>query len=126
MRDEILDEGRLTGGGGIGTPDQLRSHLRGFSEVGVDQVVFIQQGGNNKHEDICDSLRLFASDVMPEFKENEEQREREKMEELAPYIEQALARKPRMKELSDGEIPEFPAYGFAIAEQEAEVVPGGD
>ena len=126
VRDEILDEGRLTGGGGIGTPEQLRSHLRAFSEVGVDQVVFIQQGGNNKHEDICDSLRLFASDVMPEFKENEEQREREKMEELAPYIEQALARKPRMKELSDGEIPEFPAYGFAIAEQEAEVVPGGD
>ena len=126
VRDEILDEGRLTGGGGIGTPDQLRSHLRGFSEVGVDQVVFIQQGGNNKHEDICDSLRLFASDVMPEFKENEEQREREKMEELAPYIEQALARKQRMKELADDEIPEFPAYGFAIAEQEAEVVSGGD
>ena len=126
VRDEILDEGRLTGGGGIGTPEQLRSHLRAFSEVGVDQVVFIQQGGNNKHEDICDSLRLFASDVMPEFKENEEQREREKMEELAPYIEQALARKQRMKELADDEIPEFPAYGFAIAEQEAEVVPGGD
>jgi alkanesulfonate monooxygenase SsuD/methylene tetrahydromethanopterin reductase-like flavin-dependent oxidoreductase (luciferase family) len=126
VRDQILDEGRLTGGGGIGTPDQLRDHLRSFNEVGVDQVVFIQQGGNNQHEDICASLELFASDVMPEFKEREEERERQKMDDLAPYIEQAMARKERMTALADDEIPEFPAYGFSIAEQEAEVVPTGD
>ena len=56
------------GEGGIGTPDELREHLRIFSECGVDQSVFIQQAGNNRHDHICDSLEIFARDVMPEFK----------------------------------------------------------
>ena len=34
---------------GIGTPEQLRTHLRHFEESGVDQTVFIQQGGRNRH-----------------------------------------------------------------------------
>ncbi len=63
---------------GIGTPEELSNHLRKFEEAGVDQVTFIQQGGRNKHEHICEALELFASDVMPEFKENEENREKEK------------------------------------------------
>ena len=106
------------GGGtdGIGTPDQLRTHLRKFSDAGVDQTVFIQQGGKNKHEDICDSLNLFASDVMPEFKAEQEAREKRKRDELAPYIEKAFARKQWMKELTDDEIPSYPAYGAMIAE----------
>ncbi|GAB4330524.1 MAG: LLM class flavin-dependent oxidoreductase [Dehalococcoidia bacterium] len=102
--------------GGIGTPAQISEHLRGFAATGVDQVVFIQQGGKNQHEHIWESLELFAEKVMPEFKEHEEQRERTKMAELAPYIEQAFERKERMKELSDDEIPVFEAYGFQIAE----------
>ena len=132
-RDEMDTESRLGGGGGIGTPDQLRKHLREFTEVGVDQLVFIQQGGNNRHEDICASLELFASDVMPEFKEHEEERERAKAEELAPYIEQAMARKQRMQEMKDEDIPQYPAYGFDIAEEgkeaaipEAATAPSGD
>jgi alkanesulfonate monooxygenase SsuD/methylene tetrahydromethanopterin reductase-like flavin-dependent oxidoreductase (luciferase family) len=32
-------------GNGIGTPEDLRRHLRAFEEAGVDQVAFIQQGG---------------------------------------------------------------------------------
>ena len=39
--------------------------------MGVDQVVFIQQAGRNRHEDICESLELFASRIMPEFKERD-------------------------------------------------------
>src|SRR5690606_15249838 len=71
MGDEALDF--LGGGGdGIGTPDQLRAHLRKFVDAGVDQTVFIQQGGKNKHEHICDSLNLFAEKVMPDFKAEEE------------------------------------------------------
>jgi alkanesulfonate monooxygenase SsuD/methylene tetrahydromethanopterin reductase-like flavin-dependent oxidoreductase (luciferase family) len=106
------------GGGsdGIGTPDQLRAHLRRFADAGVDQTVFIQQGGKNKHEHICESLELFASEVMGEFKEEEAARERRKMDELAPYIEAAFKRKQYMKELSDDEIPTYPAYGAMIAE----------
>ena len=43
-------------GSGIGTPAELTEHLRAYQDAGVDQVVFIQQGGRNKHEHICDSL----------------------------------------------------------------------
>lgn len=115
-----IGEGELDflGGGtdGIGTPGQLRAHLRRFSEAGVDQTVFIQQGGKNRHEHICESLELFASDVMGEFKEEEEERERRKRDELAPYIEAAFKRKQYMKELADEEIPTYPAYGAMVAE----------
>ena len=109
----------LTGGrGGIGTPDDMRAHLRKFEEVGVDQVTFIQQAGMNKHEHICESLELFASEVMPEFKQRTAQREARKQEELAPYIEAAMARKQYMKPLADDEIPVFPALGRSIVEGE--------
>ena len=62
---------------GIGTPDQLRTHLRHFEESGVDQTVFIQQGGRNRHEHICEALELFAGEVMPEFRAREIEREQE-------------------------------------------------
>src|SRR2546426_56731 len=100
--------------GGIGNPDEVRANLEKFEEVGVDQVVFIQQGGNNRHEDICSSLDLFAARVLPEFKEREIVRRRRKAEELAPYIEQALERKKRVQEARD--LPVVHAYGRNIAE----------
>ena len=49
--------------GGIGNPDEVRANLETFEDVGVDQTIFIQQGGNNRHEDICSSLELFADRV---------------------------------------------------------------
>lgn len=109
----------LTGArGGIGTPDDMKVHLRKFEEVGVDQVTFIQQAGMNKHEHICESLELFAAEVMPEFKERAAQREAKKAEELAPYIDAALARKKFMPMPDDGDLPEFPALGRSIVEGE--------
>ncbi len=102
--------------GGIGSPDQLRAHLRRFAEVGVDQTIFIQQGGNNRHQHICESLELFASQVMPEFKEDEQRRQAEKDRRLAPAIEAALARKPRMEPLAESDIPAYRAYGRVVPE----------
>jgi len=87
--------------------------------------VFIQQGGNNLHENICEDLELFARDVMPEFKEQEEARQRKKNEELAPYIEAALARKERMPAMADDDIPAYPAYGYSIAEVDVSKLPAG-
>jgi alkanesulfonate monooxygenase SsuD/methylene tetrahydromethanopterin reductase-like flavin-dependent oxidoreductase (luciferase family) len=106
------------GGGtdGIGTPQDLRDHLRKFADVGVDQTVFIQQGGKNRHEHICEALELFAAEVMPEFRDEEERRQARKLDELAPYIEKAMQRKQWMRELSDDEIPTYAAYGAMIAE----------
>jgi alkanesulfonate monooxygenase SsuD/methylene tetrahydromethanopterin reductase-like flavin-dependent oxidoreductase (luciferase family) len=90
---------------GIGTPDDMRKHLKAFQAAGVDQVIFMQQAGRNKHQHICESLELFAAEVMPEFKADIAAREAKKARELAPYIEAALARKNWMKPLADDEIP---------------------
>ena len=117
LKDKWPSQG---GEGGIGTPGQLREHLRKFADCGVDQSVFIQQAGKNRHEDICEALDLFASDVMPEFKEREAERVARKDEELAPYIEEAFKRKAERQEmaaeLSDEEIPVYEAYGLSVAE----------
>ncbi len=113
-RDNMPQEGANRG---IGTPEQLREHLRGFQEAGVDQVCFIQQGGRNKHAHICESLELFGKEVMPEFHEHEEERERRKRDELAPFLEQALARKQYLKPLADDEIPKVVALGREIVQE---------
>lgn len=90
---------------GIGTPDDMRAHLRAFRDAGVDQVIFMQQAGRNKHSDICESLELFAAKVMPEFKQEAAAREAKKQAELAPYIEAALKRKNWMRPLERDEVP---------------------
>ena len=105
--------------GGIGTPADLREHLLKFEACNVDQVTFIQQAGRNRHEHICESLEIFAAEVMPEFKEREAERERKKAEELAPYIEAALARKVPMAELADEDIPVFKSLGRQVSEVSA-------
>jgi len=108
----------LTGGrGGIGTPEDLRNHLRKFEQANVDQVTFIQQAGRNRHDHICDALKLFAAEVMPEFKQRQAEREAEKAAELEPFIAAALARKQRMPELDDAQIPVFEALGRKISEE---------
>jgi alkanesulfonate monooxygenase SsuD/methylene tetrahydromethanopterin reductase-like flavin-dependent oxidoreductase (luciferase family) len=90
---------------GIGTPDDLRAHLGAFQGAGIDQVILMQQAGRNRHDHICESLELFASEVMGAFKADAAEREAKKARELAPYIEAALARKTWMKPLADDEIP---------------------
>ncbi|MBI3677868.1 MAG: LLM class flavin-dependent oxidoreductase [Proteobacteria bacterium] len=90
---------------GIGTPDDMRAHLHALEEAGVDQVIFLQQAGRNKHDDICASLELFAQTVMPEFKGAAAGREAKKRAELKPFIEAALNRKVWMKPLADFAIP---------------------
>jgi alkanesulfonate monooxygenase SsuD/methylene tetrahydromethanopterin reductase-like flavin-dependent oxidoreductase (luciferase family) len=90
---------------GIGTPEDMRKHLAGFQKSGVDQVIFLQQAGRNRHDHICESLELFAAEVMPAFKADAAAREQRKAAELAPYIAAALKRKRWMKPLADHEIP---------------------
>ena len=103
---------------GLGTPQGLRDHLRVFADAGVDQVAFIQQGGRNKHEHICQALELFAKEVMPEFHAEEEERQKNKMEELAPYLEKAMMRKKFMRPLMEEDIPVVEALGRQVAEQQ--------
>jgi hypothetical protein len=101
---------------GIGTPKQLRAHLKSFEDAGVDQVAFIQQGGKIRHDHICQSLELFAREVLPEFDEREEARARRKQQELTPFLEQAMMRKEKMAPLAEDRIPSFVALGRQVAE----------
>jgi alkanesulfonate monooxygenase SsuD/methylene tetrahydromethanopterin reductase-like flavin-dependent oxidoreductase (luciferase family) len=87
--------------GGIGTPDQIRSFVRGYAEAGVDQVIFVSQAGRNDHDHVCESLELFAKEVMPEFAEAADEVEREKQERMAPIAEKALARRSPPREPPD-------------------------
>jgi hypothetical protein len=112
VRDQLGTEVLGAGAGCIGSPDQLRTALRLFRDAGVDQTVFIQQGGNNQHAHICESLRCFATEVMPEFRQGEAEREAKKEKELAPFVEMAFKRKQVMRPLAREEIPTFPAYGL--------------
>jgi alkanesulfonate monooxygenase SsuD/methylene tetrahydromethanopterin reductase-like flavin-dependent oxidoreductase (luciferase family) len=93
------------GQGGIGTPADMAEHLKSFQEAGIDQVIFLQQAGRNRHDHICESLELFAREVMPAFKADVAAREAKKARELAPYVEAALKRKTWMRPLADHEIP---------------------
>ena len=96
------------GRAGIGTPDQVREHLEVMEQAGVDQVVFIQQAGANRHEDILESLELFAAKVLPDFKARDVAQVEEKKERLAEAIARAEARRPTLTDLE--EIPVVDAY----------------
>ena len=93
---------------GIGTPEQIREHLEIMENAGVDQVVFIQQAGMNRHEDICEALELFADKVLPDFKARDIKHSTHKNERLADAIHAADARKPELT--SHSEIPIVDSY----------------
>ena len=54
-------------GGLVGSPDTIRKKLRKFQSSHCDQIILLNQAGKNSHEHICESLELFANEVMPEF-----------------------------------------------------------
>ena len=112
------------GRGGIGTPEQVEAHLRGYEDIGLDQIIFVQQVGRNAHEHICETLETFADTLLPAFKEREDKRQKAKQAELAPYIEAALARKERMADLPRDQIPTVKAAGKRRIES-GEVDPTG-
>jgi alkanesulfonate monooxygenase SsuD/methylene tetrahydromethanopterin reductase-like flavin-dependent oxidoreductase (luciferase family) len=79
--------------GAVGTPTQIRELVRAYQDVGVDQIIFVAQAGKNRHDHICESMELFAEQVLPEFAEEAEAREKAKLERLGPAMEAALARR---------------------------------
>ena len=105
--EELIAALRMTerNASGIGTPDDIADHIAAFQAAGVDQVIFLQQCGRNRHEHICEALELFAAEVMPTFAGQAADREARKAAELASYIEAALARKTWMPPLADEDIP---------------------
>jgi alkanesulfonate monooxygenase SsuD/methylene tetrahydromethanopterin reductase-like flavin-dependent oxidoreductase (luciferase family) len=90
---QLLEEGLGALRGAIGTPDQIRDLIRRYEEAGVDQLIFVSQAGRNRHEHICESLELFAAEVLPEFAERAEAMDKAREEPLAAAIDAALARR---------------------------------
>jgi alkanesulfonate monooxygenase SsuD/methylene tetrahydromethanopterin reductase-like flavin-dependent oxidoreductase (luciferase family) len=79
--------------GAVGTPDQLREYIRRFEQAGVDQLIFVMQAGNNRHEDICESIELFGREILPEFAERQPAIDKANEARWAPHIEAAMARR---------------------------------
>lgn len=102
---------------GIGTPQQLREYLYGFAEAGVDEVIFLQPVGRNRHEHICEALDLFATKVMPEFHADEEVRQRLKFQALEPGIAAAMGRKKPRAALDASAIPVVDPFPSALGQQ---------
>ena len=77
---------KMHAGGLIGSPETIRTKLRKFEGSHVDQVILLNQAGRNTHADICASLGLFATEVMPEFQERDGEHQRWKQAVLAREI----------------------------------------
>ncbi len=74
------------GHGLIGSVDTVRRRLRAFEDSNVDQVILLNQAGKNAHADICESLELFAAEIMPEFHDREPEHQEWKRKVLAGEI----------------------------------------
>jgi alkanesulfonate monooxygenase SsuD/methylene tetrahydromethanopterin reductase-like flavin-dependent oxidoreductase (luciferase family) len=78
---------RARRGGLVGSPETVRRKLRKFEASQIDQVILLNQAGNNSHEDICASLELFAREVMPEFQGREPEHQAWKQAVLSGELE---------------------------------------
>ena len=74
-------------GGLIGSPETIRRKLHKFAESKVDSIILLNQAGRNRHEHICESLELFAREVMPEFHAMEPEHQAWKQQVLDREIE---------------------------------------
>ncbi len=79
----------------IGTPAMIRERLREYEEAGIDQMIAVRQVGRLSLDQQCSSLRLFAKEVLPEFKDREQAGARRRDERRARISEKAMARKPK-------------------------------
>jgi alkanesulfonate monooxygenase SsuD/methylene tetrahydromethanopterin reductase-like flavin-dependent oxidoreductase (luciferase family)/putative sterol carrier protein len=89
----VLQQGLGSLRGAIGSPEQVRDLCRRYETAGVDQLIFVMQAGPNRHEHICESIELFASEVMPEFAQRADEADARRAERCAPAIQAALARR---------------------------------
>ncbi len=96
----LLQQGLGSLRGAIGTPGQVTDLVARYQAAGVDQVIFVLQAGRNRHEHICQSLELFAAQVMPRFAEGREKREAAKAARLQDAVEAALARREHARTLA--------------------------
>jgi alkanesulfonate monooxygenase SsuD/methylene tetrahydromethanopterin reductase-like flavin-dependent oxidoreductase (luciferase family) len=89
----LLQAGMGSLRGAIGTPAQVTDLIARYEAAGVDQVMFVMQAGRSRHEHICESIELFAREVLPRFADGREDKELAKADRLAAAVDKALARR---------------------------------
>jgi len=109
--------------GAVGTPDQVREYLRRYEDAGVDQIIFVLQAGNNRHEHIMESLEIFGTQILPEFQERDGAHVAAREARYAPLIDAAFERKrhlvPEPAPLPDGfEIKAIPKAMVDLADNQ--------
>jgi hypothetical protein len=103
-----LDDPLANAGGSqscVGTPEEVRASLLSFEESGVDQVIFLSQAGGIPSEMLASSIELFGKTVLPEVKERDQKRAKEKAALRDRIINKAMARK---------RAPQIPNWGKTI------------
>lgn len=70
----------------VGSPETIRARLREYEKSHIDQVILLNQSGKTTHEHICESLELFAREVMPEFQDRDDKHQAWKRRVVAGEI----------------------------------------
>jgi alkanesulfonate monooxygenase SsuD/methylene tetrahydromethanopterin reductase-like flavin-dependent oxidoreductase (luciferase family) len=105
---------RAISGGLIGSPQTIRERLRKYSTSHVDQIILLNQAGKNTHEHICESLELFANEVMPEFQADEPAQQEWKQGVLSGDTElEVLDTAPYMNRFSENSVQLDPVKSAA-------------
>jgi alkanesulfonate monooxygenase SsuD/methylene tetrahydromethanopterin reductase-like flavin-dependent oxidoreductase (luciferase family) len=65
--EELVELGQAC----IGSPETCARSINGLIDAGVDEVLLFMQGARTPHEKVLESIRLFASEVMPRLKQPE-------------------------------------------------------
>ena len=51
----------------VGSPDTCAKFIQKYEDMGVDHLIMMQQIGTMQNDDIQRSMRLFSSEVLPQF-----------------------------------------------------------
>jgi alkanesulfonate monooxygenase SsuD/methylene tetrahydromethanopterin reductase-like flavin-dependent oxidoreductase (luciferase family) len=111
----------MAGLGAVGSPEEVRTHLRQLEDAGVDQVIFLQQAGRYRHDHICESLELLGKEVLPEFRERHPARQRRKAEWLAEATERATSCIEPLPRLTPDAVEAYPVLWERLGAEQGRV-----
>jgi alkanesulfonate monooxygenase SsuD/methylene tetrahydromethanopterin reductase-like flavin-dependent oxidoreductase (luciferase family)/putative sterol carrier protein len=116
---KVLEGGLGSMRGAIGTPKQITDLVSRYEAVGVDQIIFVAQCGNNVHEQVCASLELFGREVLPRFAEQADAKEAAKHERLSGAIDAAMGRREGPRTADSGYVvtpkgEDKPSVGYVL------------
>lgn len=62
---QLIDDAMVVGG----NPDTCAQVVQRWSDIGLDQMVFMMQAGNTTHEQVLRSIELIGAEVIPRFRD---------------------------------------------------------